>query len=188
MGIGVSLTVAAPVHASDEGALVVSNAAGNIIIAGQGLIFGYVGHGAIVVLRYRSDGTGTPTVSGAAPTAVGGTVYTGDDLRFYFPGGRYALQLTGSQIDISAVGNGVITTIGAGTPDDGSFAIDGGSPQPISQTSSGASFGDVAAAPPSARAGHVLDRSGNARHEPHTGWKADDGDGAGRQPAHDCCR
>ncbi len=46
-------------------------------------------------------------------------------MRFLFPGGQYTLIIDGMGISISAVGNGKITAIAAGTSDDGSFTVDG---------------------------------------------------------------
>jgi hypothetical protein len=58
-------------------------------------------------------------------------IYSGSDVRFYFPGGRYTLTVTGTGISISAVGSGSFSAIGASAPDDGSFTVDGGHAQSI---------------------------------------------------------
>ncbi len=130
-----------------DGSLVVSGADSRLTIQGHGLIFGHLDRGTITVVGdYKpDDNTSLSSVSGAKMKILGGNVvYSGSDVRFLFPGGRYTLIVEGTGIDISAVGNGKFSALGAGTGDDGSFTVDGGPSQPIDSASS-ASFGKVAA-------------------------------------------
>jgi hypothetical protein len=119
-----------------DGSLVVSSADGKLTVQGKGLIFGHLDHGTITVVDYKpDDNTALPSVSGAKLKLVGGkVVYSGSDVRFLFPGGRYNLIVEGTGIAISAVGNGKITPVAAGTSDDGSLTVDGSHAQPIGAT------------------------------------------------------
>ena len=116
-----------------DGSLVVSSADGRLTVQGKGLIYGHLDGGKITVVDYTpDDNTALPSVSGAKLKIVGGNVvYFGNDVRFLFPGGRYTLIFDGIGISISAVGNGKITAIAAGTSDDGSFTVDGNRTLPI---------------------------------------------------------
>ncbi|HUK96010.1 MAG TPA: hypothetical protein VLV46_00005, partial [Gaiellaceae bacterium] len=67
--------------------------------------------------------------------------YSGSGVRFYFPGGQYSLIVEGTGIDISAVGKGTISALGAGLPDDGSFTIVGGKPRSIDNSQGSYAFG-----------------------------------------------
>jgi len=121
-----------------DGSLVVSSADGRLTVQGRGLIYGHLDGGKITVIDYRpDDNTALPSVSGAKFKITGGNVvYSGTDVRFLFPGGRYTLIFEGTGISISAVGNGKITAIAAGTSDDGSFTVDGN--RALSITTAGA--------------------------------------------------
>jgi hypothetical protein len=93
-------------------------ATGSLSLSGKGVVFGYVAHGTITVYAYKPDGNSVPTVSGAKMTLsknAASVVYSGNGMRFLFPGGRYTLQIDGIGIDLSAVGNGSVTGVGAGT-------------------------------------------------------------------------
>jgi len=118
---------------SGDGSLVVSSANGKLTVQGKGLIFGHLDHGTITIVDYKPDAnTALSSVSGAALKLLGGNVvYSGSDVRFLFPSGKYNLILEGSGIDVSAVGSGKLKATGAGTGDDGSFAVDGSRAQQI---------------------------------------------------------
>lgn len=116
---------------SGDGSLVVSDAFARLSVSGQGLIFGHLDRGSITIVGdYRpDDNTALPSVSGAKMKFTGSNVvYSGSDVRFLFPAGRFVLILDGAGIDVSAVGNGKLTAVGKGSPDDGSITVDGGSP------------------------------------------------------------
>jgi hypothetical protein len=126
-----------------DGSLVVSGADGKLTVHGKGLIFGHLDHGTITVVDYNPDSnTALPSVSGAKLKLVGGkVVYSGNDVRFLFPGGRYTLIVEGTGIAISAVGNGKFTALGAGTTNDGSFTVDGSHAEQIGTTTGTILFG-----------------------------------------------
>jgi hypothetical protein len=82
------------------------------------------------------DNTALSSVSGAKMKFTGGNVvYSGSDVRFLFPGGRYTLIVDGTGIDISAVGNGKLTAVGKFLADDGTVTVDGGTPQSVDSVS-----------------------------------------------------
>jgi hypothetical protein len=116
------------------GSLVLSNASARVTVSGHGLIFGHLDRGSITVVGdYKpDDNSALSSVSGARMKFTGGNVvYSGSDVRFLFPGGRYTLIVDGYGIDLSAVGNGKLSAVGRGLPDDGTVTIDGGPPQSI---------------------------------------------------------
>jgi hypothetical protein len=145
------LPAAAPardVAGAGEGSLTVTGASGSLLLTGKGLIFGHVDRGTVTVLSYKPDGNAVPAVSGARMRLVGSTtnvVYSGGDIRFLFPGGRYSIEIEGSGIDISAVGKGTISALGAGTAADGSIVADGGVPEEIGRYPVVALFGSLPA-------------------------------------------
>jgi hypothetical protein len=119
---------------SGGGSLVVSGAMGKLVVNGHGLIFGHVDRGTITIVGdYKPDNnTALPSVSGAKLKVSGANVvYSGTDMRFLFPGGRYTLIVDGIGIDLSAVGWGKFSAVGKGFPGDGSFTVDGGTPQSV---------------------------------------------------------
>jgi hypothetical protein len=129
--------------AAGDGSLVVSAANARLIISGHGLIYGHMDRGSITVVGdYKpDDNSSLSSVSGAKQRVTGNSVvYTGSNVRFFFPGGQYSLIVDGTGIDLSAVGKGKITATGYGTVDDGDFTVDGTKTQQIVDTVS-ASFG-----------------------------------------------
>jgi hypothetical protein len=117
-----------------DGSLVVTNANARLTVSGHGLIFGHLDRGTITVVGdYKpDDNSALSSVSGARMKLSGANVvYTGSDVRFLFPSGRYTLIVDGMGIDISAVGNGKLTAVGKGFTDDGTVAVDGGVPQSV---------------------------------------------------------
>ena len=121
-------------RSASDGALAVSSAEGTISVQGRGLVFGQLDQGSLSIIDFRPDDpTSVITVSGAkARTSWGVTVYAGTGVRFLLPAGKYMIRLNGAGIDLSAVGKGAISATGAGSIDDGSFAVNGGKPQALS--------------------------------------------------------
>jgi hypothetical protein len=120
--------------APGDGSLVVTDANARISVSGKGLIFGHLDRGSVTVVGdYKpDDNSALSSVTGAKQRIVGkNVVYTGSDVRFYFPGGRYKLIVDGVGINLSAVGNGTFSAIGRGLIDDGSYTVDGGTAQDI---------------------------------------------------------
>jgi hypothetical protein len=130
-------------RALGDGSLVVSDANGTIIVQGKGLIFGHFEQGALIVLDYKPDDvTDSLTVSGTRLKAARASgTYSGSDVRFLFPSGRYTLELIGNGIAVSAVGRGIVSLTGAGTTDDGTFTANGGKPQDVPKVSVNQLFG-----------------------------------------------
>ena len=121
---------AAPL-APGDGTLAVRNASGDtgqlcVALAISGAAIGQVDRGRITVL----PGLGPePDVSGAdkqIDRADGSTVYIGTNLRFR-AGGSFRLRISGSGIDVNAVGQGTARlagpTLAAGP---GKFSLNGG--------------------------------------------------------------
>ena len=113
-----------------DGALALNSASGTIYVSGRGLIYGHFDSGTLMVLDYHpDDGVSTPVVSsgkGKFVKGAGSGVFAGADVRFLLPSGRYTIELIGVGIDASAVGKGNIFTTGLGSPDDGSYTVNGG--------------------------------------------------------------
>jgi hypothetical protein len=135
---------------SGDGSLVVTDAwVRQIVVQGNGVIFGHIDSGTLTVYSYDPADSRPSQVSGAVAKVSGTTTrYSGSDVRFLFPNGHYLLKLEGGGIDISAVGRGTVTATGLGTEDDGSLSINGNKPQKLGFISSLALFG--AATPPAA--------------------------------------
>jgi hypothetical protein len=129
---------------SGGGSLVVSDANARLTVSGRGLIFGHLNRGTITVVGdYKpDDNTALSTVSGAKMKFSGNNVvYTGSDVRFLFPGGKYTLIVDGTGIDISAVGTGKLSAVGKFLPDDGTISVDGGVPQPVDSITTVLTYG-----------------------------------------------
>src|SRR5712691_10658911 len=90
-------TAVAERRAAGDGSLVVSDASARLItVTGSGLIFGHIDQGTVTVVDYNGADTTAPQVSGASGKIIGNVVvYSGADLRFFFPNGRYALRFDG---------------------------------------------------------------------------------------------
>jgi hypothetical protein len=138
--------LAAPAAVGD-GSLSLNSASGTIFVQGRGVIYGHFDSGTLMVLDYKpDDGVSTPAVSsGKAKYAKGSGVFAGSDVRFLIPSGRYTVELIGVGIDASAVGKGSIVATGLGSPDDGSYTVNGGKPQLLGKVPTSDSFGTKAA-------------------------------------------
>src|SRR5262245_48776513 len=93
--------------AQGDGSLVVSNVDGVITVQVKGVIFGHFDHGSMTVLEFKADGNALPTVSSAKQKLSGAklnVVYSGSDVRFLFPDGKYTLRFDATGVDLSAVG------------------------------------------------------------------------------------
>jgi hypothetical protein len=125
------------------GSLAVTGANGSLVVQGHGVIFGHFVAGSLLVLGYRPDDPDdTLSVAGATSRSDSGvTTYTGTNVRFLLPAGRYTLELIATGIDISAVGRGTAgASSGQGTAN-GSFALDGGRPLPFARVVGPQTFG-----------------------------------------------
>jgi hypothetical protein len=131
---GLILVPAALASSTGGGSLVISDATARLTVSGHGLIFGHIDRGTITVVGdYKpDDNTALPTISGAKLKFTGGNlVYSGSDVRFLFPGGRYTLLVDGSGIDLSAVGNGKLSAADRFGVEDGWVTVDGGTPESL---------------------------------------------------------
>jgi hypothetical protein len=59
------------------------------------------------------------------------TIYSGKNIHFRFSGARYGFSIAGTGIDVTAVGAGKAWLTGAGSFDDGEYAIDDSEWQPV---------------------------------------------------------
>src|SRR5215471_20557226 len=125
--------VAGSTGASD-GALSVKNADGYVAVnATRGGVIGHLDRGSLTIKDPNpNDGTG-PIVNGADRTQSVGehtTKYSGTDIRFRMIGGTFVVTVSGSGIDMSLIGKGLVVLDGTSTTD-GTFAVNGGSAQPF---------------------------------------------------------
>jgi hypothetical protein len=133
-------TAAARPTLAPDGALSVKNADGRVVMIGKGVVIGRFGKGQLTVKDPNpNDGT-KPIVTGADGTESLGektTRYSGSNIRFRIIGGSFSLTVFGTDIDLSAVGRGMVTldgTLGAKSnaeTDDDTYAINGGPRQPF---------------------------------------------------------
>ena len=97
------------VLAEGDGSLGVTGANGTIVIQGHGVIYGHsTGHAARARLQARRRRLGPVVSIAKASTPTPGATYTGSDVRFLLPSGRYTLELIAANLNASAVGQGSI--------------------------------------------------------------------------------
>lgn len=134
-------TAAARPGSTSDGALSVKNSDGRIVmIASRGVVIGRFDKGQLTIRDPNpNDGTG-PIVTGADSTEViaGNTTrYSGKNIRFRMIGGAFSLTVFGTDIDLSAVGRGLVTLDGTLTVKsnaesaDDAYAVNGDPPQPF---------------------------------------------------------
>jgi hypothetical protein len=122
-------------QATGDGSLSVTGATGTIVIQGRGVIYGHFDAGTLMVLSYKpDDGVSVPAVTSdkAQYAKPGAGSFTGTDVRFLLPSGRYTIELIAANLNASGIGQGSIVASGFGTGDNGSFAVNGGKPEQIS--------------------------------------------------------
>ena len=123
-------------QSSSDGTLVVQNGAGprgvpvvTLVITGAAI--GHVTNlGTIVITDFTPTDPNSPEVTGAdwhkdvSPTA---TQWSGTDMRFRAVSGTYKITIYGSDVDLSAVGHGVVTLTGLpdATTGDGRYSLNG---------------------------------------------------------------
>jgi hypothetical protein len=111
----------------------------------KGVIWGQLDKGTLVVTDLNTDDNLAALVSGGARTASvepGITFYTGKNIHFRFPGGKYLFTIIGSGIDLTAVGVGRMWLTGDPLSlDDGDYAVDGGKWQPVPLVKKSIPFG-----------------------------------------------
>ena len=112
------------------------NATRVTIQGSRGAIWGQIDKGSVRVVDQKLDDNLVPFVSGAdvvtiSPTDPSVTVYSGKNIHFRFSGAKYGFSLSGTGIDVTAVGVGRAWLTGGGSLDDGDYAIDDGKWQPV---------------------------------------------------------
>jgi hypothetical protein len=129
-----ALPAASAARSQGDGTLSVRDARGTITISGRGGVIGSFARGSVTIADpIEGDGTG-PVVTGvdwsrdrdATTTTWGGT-----KVRFRIIGGSFRIVVRGRGINLSLVGTGKVTLSGAGTPDDGSYSVNGGDYLPV---------------------------------------------------------
>jgi hypothetical protein len=139
--LGVTGTASARSEAATDGALSVKKADGRIvIIASKGVVIGRLGKGQITVKDPNPNDEAKPIVTGADVTqsiSENTTRYSGKSIRFRIIGGSFSLTVFGTDIDLSAVGRGMVTLDGTSSAktnsetDDDTFAFNGEPAQPF---------------------------------------------------------
>jgi hypothetical protein len=123
-----AVSAARSFNASD-GTLSVKDARGVITIQGRGGVIGTLGKGTVLINDpVDGDGTG-PIVTGddwSRDKTDTATIWGGTKVRFRIIGGTFKIVVRGRGINLSFVGKGNIIVNGAGTDDDGSYAVNGG--------------------------------------------------------------
>jgi hypothetical protein len=120
--------VAARPSGSADGTLSVKDARGIVTIQGRGGVIGSFAKGSVLINDpVDGDGTG-PIVTGdewSNERTDTATVWGGTRVRFRIIGGWFRIVVRGRGINLSFVGKGNIILNGAGTDDDGSYAVNG---------------------------------------------------------------
>jgi hypothetical protein len=129
-----ALAGAAVAAAPPDGTLTVKNGIGRIMITGKGAIIGHFDTGFVQIKDPDpNDGTGA-IVNGADATRFINektTRYSGTDVRFRMIGGTFAITIVAANIDLSVVGKGMVSIVGRGTADDGTYSANGGAAQEV---------------------------------------------------------
>jgi hypothetical protein len=121
---------------SSDGTLSVKDARGIITLQGpaRGAVIGSITKGSVLINDpIDGDGTG-PIVTGddwSNEKTDTATVWGGTKVRFRIIGGTFRIVVRGRGINLSFVGRGNVILNGAGTDDDGSYAINGDAYNPI---------------------------------------------------------
>jgi len=128
-----SAATAVPRGAAD-GTLSLREARGTITISARGGVIGSFAKGSVTISDpIEGDGTG-PVVTGENWSKVRDattTTWGGTRVRFRIIGGAFRVRVQGRGINLSLVGKGNVTLKGAGTDNDGSYAVNGGEYSPI---------------------------------------------------------
>jgi hypothetical protein len=106
------------------------NASRVVIQGSRGAIWGQLDRGTLRVFDPNPDDNLVAFVSGAeqvtvSPLDPGVKIYSGSNIHFRFSGAKYGFSIVGTGIDVTAVGVGRTWLTGAGSFDDGDYAVDG---------------------------------------------------------------
>jgi hypothetical protein len=130
LGLALALPAgaAARLHGPTDGTLSVRDARGVVTIQGRGGVIGSFNKGSVLINDpVDGDGTG-PIVTGdewSNEKTDTATVWGGRGVRFRIIGGSFRVVVRGRGINLSFVGKGNVILNGAGTDDDGSYAVNG---------------------------------------------------------------
>ena len=119
---------------SNDGALSVKNGDGRVVMIGRGVLIGRFDTGQVIIKDLNPNDGSKPIVTGAdttQPLTEGRTRYSGANVRFRIIGGAFSATVAGVDIDLSMVGRGMVTLKGGTDTSDGTYAMNGGSPQSL---------------------------------------------------------
>jgi len=130
-------TAAARSSGPNDGTLTVKNGDGRIVISGKGAVIGRFDKGQVTIKDANPNDSIGPIVTGADQTQVltdKSTRYSGSNVRFRIIGGSFSVTVFGTDINLSAIGKGIVTLTGTlgvrgNVNDDGTYAVNGGAPQ-----------------------------------------------------------
>ena len=129
LGLALPAGAAARPISTTDGTLSVKEARGVVTIQGRGGVIGSFVKGSVTINDpVDGDGTG-PIVTGdewSKDKTDTATQWGGTRVRFRIIGGYFKVVARGRGINLSFVGKGNIILNGAGTDDDGSYAVNGG--------------------------------------------------------------
>jgi hypothetical protein len=129
VALALPATSAARQRGAADGTLSVRDARGKISISARGGVIGSFAQGSVTIVDpIENDGTG-PIVSGESfhkEIDFQTDVYRGKNVRFRIIGGSFRVRVQGRGINLSLVGKGNVTLLGAGTGDDGTYSVNGG--------------------------------------------------------------
>ena len=113
----------------NDGTLSVKDARGIITIQGRGGVIGTLAKGSVTITDpIDGDGTG-PIITGddfpPVERSDTTTTWRGNKVRFRIIGGWFKIVVRGRGINASFVGKGNVILNGAGTEDDGTYAVNG---------------------------------------------------------------
>jgi hypothetical protein len=120
--------------APGDGTLLIKDGVGKVTVTARGGVIGHLGEGMLTVRDPNPNDSISEVVNGADGShAVNDfvTKYWGKDLRFRYIGGKFTITITGSDIDLSAIGKGTVMLAGKGTADDGTYSVNGSAPEPF---------------------------------------------------------
>ena len=124
----------AATRAPGDGTLSVRDAHGTFVVAARGGVIGSFVHGRVIITDPDpNDGTG-PIVTGDEWHKERSDItdaYGGTKVRFRLIGGTFRIKVVGVGVNLSVVGKGVVVLNGDGTPDDGTYSLDGGDYVPV---------------------------------------------------------
>lgn len=134
-------TAAARPGSTNDGTLSVKNSDGRVVVvASKGVVIGRFDKGQLTIKDPTPNDGPDPIVTGADVTQSLGdnvTRYSGKNIRFRMIGGPFSLTVFGTDIDLSAVGRGMVTLDGTlsvksnADTDDDTYAFNGDPPQPF---------------------------------------------------------